>query len=408
MRTKTSVCFRLKFIQFQAFIMSSFLRKFQEYANKAKNLIKDNAQSSKYSPYFPNLEYQQKELQRKQIFISLIHQTVKNSQSFEQSISNYARDNIQSLLCYLPPHFKFERELFEKTNIVLKRRLKTVRNLRAQNLENSRQLEELINSINNILRLINEFFAEFKSYLEREKVDTAASKAAAEGFLEKNAEKHAAIESHIEYTKSYTENIEKTVLRNISEYLNIVLNEEELNSMFKRQVEEKTTKKSEQNEHVEEEEKSVDFDAFEISEENTDTKDLHEIFEEKRDSELFAGFETKTERVLHKEEKKPDEPEFEEKEKIKKKLEDWKYTSAGTLKSLAQMLNTIKEVLWEGCPLDNFSLLDMMGNKNMLKKSYLKAMIVLHPDKMMHGTKEEKYLAKELVSILGIAKGKEF
>jgi hypothetical protein len=85
------------------------------------------------------------------------------------------------------------------------------------------------------------------------------------------------------------------------------------------------------------------------------------------------------------------------------KLESW---AKGKNDNIRALLSTLQSVLWEGSGWKEVSMMDLM-NPAQVKKSYRKAMIIMHPDKVKQrgGTTEQIFIADYLFDLTNSAWG---
>ncbi|CAJ2643097.1 J domain-containing protein required for chloroplast accumulation response 1 isoform X2 [Trifolium pratense] len=90
--------------------------------------------------------------------------------------------------------------------------------------------------------------------------------------------------------------------------------------------------------------------------------------------------------------------EIQEIQVIDKKIQQWSKGKEGNIRSL---LSTLQYVLWPNCGWKPVPLVDVIEG-NAVKRSYQRALLTLHPDKLQQkgATSEQKYIAEKVFDIL--------
>jgi hypothetical protein len=83
------------------------------------------------------------------------------------------------------------------------------------------------------------------------------------------------------------------------------------------------------------------------------------------------------------------------------RLDEWS-TKTGGQKHLRTLLSSLQQVLWEDSGWHSVGLSELM-DFNSVKKQYRKAVMLVHPDKVQHGTPHQKVVAERCFEVLNAA-----
>jgi hypothetical protein len=124
----------------------------------------------------------------------------------------------------------------------------------------------------------------------------------------------------------------------------------------------------------------------------------------KRVNEMRKSQQQALDEVRQREEKKKSDDDEEDavRKRLEPKIKAWS-EEYGKKKQLRALLGSLQTILWEGAKWKPVGIGDIMDN-NKVKRCYLKATLVVHPDKTHHLDAEKRFLAKRIFDALSQAK----
>ena len=120
-------------------------------------------------------------------------------------------------------------------------------------------------------------------------------------------------------------------------------------------------------------------------------KEEEEEEEQKGENEVLTAEEAYVSRLGK--EKKGAEEMDEARKVCESKMKEWAEESPGKLKNIRSLLSTLHTVLWEGTRWKEVSLGDLLDYNN-VKKSVMKARLIVAPDKNINKPAETRYIAR--------------
>eukprot|EP00477_Mikrocytos_mackini_P000257 GAHX01000271.1.p1 GENE.GAHX01000271.1~~GAHX01000271.1.p1 ORF type:complete len:446 (-),score=108.53 GAHX01000271.1:552-1889(-) len=440
--------------------MDNFFKKFDSFKQKAKEVFTNTSQNqvtekkaidSIIQNNFPSLNYQLKTLDKQKMLLGYFDQAFKNQEIFSKVMTNYFELNIKGIICYLGPELAEEREMLLEISRKSESSLNRFESIRDRQKsifadfdETRRLMRTFEEQVHELMRFYSEDVRKFKTDPQFQLHLYNAS------FIKENISRFDYFNNQFDYIMQFNHSVQKYMARGITEGINVVCNLGMEKKVILDSQNDQTNKETANKERIEAEQiedmfknnENVDNDVNNKNVENESVDSLDKVFPARRSSysflheddknnesvtpkkaekspevnaskseELFSMFVKDNKEKDYKEiDKKIQQQEkelFDMKNKIDDKIAAWKITDEGADKDIYQLISTMDEIVWDGCDFPKFGILEMSQDRNSLKKCYFKAMLKLHPDKVVRLDDEKKYLAGQLVSLLTIEKNKK-